>query len=478
MRFHGSGETVPLREVRKNLICVPFKALLNLQGQSEECLQTETLDNPPKIKTTAEQKNKAQAMHETADNMDRIQKTQKLPAALTAHQHPEKSGRSIKIHGQKDTYITGLDDGRALREGRCDPRTESALGPPTDLQNSARNQLTPPMGSTTAPERETCREAVHGGVRRRSILCEVDGQECPQDHSIRSQELCKLRQSEAQERSTSQPDDIIIEHDESRSHRQDDIEEFSEPDLRRRMVPDQSTSGIISRDRTDESGKEDHGLHSTDHAGGNKPGAHRESTDSDRNTAKGAEPVHPGGRAQSQWSRERHLDQPPSERQPNSKAHEHKIIQKIEERILQIEDGLSTLPKRKDLCTKPDPEPDRPLDLLEIYCEPNSKLTEQVKQLGGTALRFSRLQGDLSTQEGIQKLWCWINLFEPRHIWMAPDCRYWGAFSRFNSQRSLGMETKIQEGRAQEKPHLELCNSVYQQKGSKGNHFHTGLGTS
>ena len=262
---------------------------------------------------------------------------------------------------------------------------EDATLEPNRLSDLQLTYKTPPgisslhqWGSTTAPERETCREAVHGGVRRRSILCEVDGQECPQDHSIRSQELCKLRQSEAQERSTSQPDDIIIEHDESRSHRQEDIEEFSEPDLRRRMVPDQSTSGITSRDRTDESGKEDHGLHSTDHAGGNKPGAYRESTDSDRSTAKGAEPVHPGGRAQSQWSRERHLDQPSSERQPNSKAHEHKIIQKIEERILQIEDGLCTLPKRKDLCLKPDPEPDRPLDLLEIYCEPNSTLTEQV----------------------------------------------------------------------------------------------------
>ena len=262
-------------------------------------------------------------MHETANNMDRIQKTQKLPAALTAHQHPEKSGRSVQIHGQKDTYITGLDDG-ALRGGRCDPRTESAPGPPTDLQDSGRNQLTPPMGSTTAPERETCREAVHGGVRRRSILCEVDGQECTQDHSIRSQELCKLLQSKAQERFTGQPDDIVIEHDDSRPHRQEDIEEFSEPDLRRRMVPDQSTSGITSRDRTDESGKEDHGLHSTDHAGGNKSGAY-------------PEPVHPGGRAQSQWSRERHLDQPSSVRKPNSKAHEHKIIQKIEERILQID---------------------------------------------------------------------------------------------------------------------------------------------
>ena len=175
LRFHGSRETVPLREVRKNLICVPFKALLNFQGQSEECLQTEIVDDLPKSETTEEQKNKAQAMHDTANDTDRIQKIQKFPA-LTAHQHPEKSGRPIQINGQKDTYITGLDDGRALWGGRCDPRTKSALGPPTDLQGSARNQLTPPMRSTAAPEWETCREAVHGGVRRRFILCEVDGQ--------------------------------------------------------------------------------------------------------------------------------------------------------------------------------------------------------------------------------------------------------------------------------------------------------------
>ena len=52
------------------------------------------------------------------------------------------------------------------------------------------------------------------------------------------------------------------------------------------------------------------------------------------------------------------------------------------------------------------------IDLLEIYCEPESQLSIQVQRLGGKAHRFSRTDGDLRTTEGQQKLWNMI-CFKP-----------------------------------------------------------------
>eukprot|EP00435_Cladocopium_sp_Y103_P046279 s759_g13.t1 len=45
------------------------------------------------------------------------------------------------------------------------------------------------------------------------------------------------------------------------------------------------------------------------------------------------------------------------------------------------------------------------LDLLEIYCEENSRLTEVALRLGLKARRFTRADGDLRTEEGRNALW-------------------------------------------------------------------------
>lgn len=112
------------------------------------------------------------------------------------------------------------------------------------------------------------------------------------------------------------------------------------------------------------------------------------------------------------------------------------------------------------------------VDLLEVYCEPNSQLSNQVNSMGGCAIRFSRMDGDLTTTEGVQKLWTWIMLYEPRHVWVAPDCRLWGMFSRFNMGRGTSMFEKIQCERQQERCHLQLCNDIYLHQVGLNRHFH------
>ena len=116
--------------------------------------------------------------------------------------------------------------------------------------------------------------------------------------------------------------------------------------------------------------------------------------------------------------------------------------------------------------------PPSKLELLEIYCEPNSKLTEVALQRGLKARRFTREDGDLSTKEGQQQLWKLIEQTEPEHIWVAPECRYWGNFSRLNRSKSTETAHKIDEGRKQEKTHLRLCCDLFWHQVIHRRHFH------
>ena len=100
--------------------------------------------------------------------------------------------------------------------------------------------------------------------------------------------------------------------------------------------------------------------------------------------------------------------------------------------------------------------PSRPVDLLEVYCESTSQLTTQVNRLGGCALRSTVRDGDLRTPEGINKLWTWVHMYEPRNIWVAPECKFWGSFSRFNLGRSLSTQQTALQGGKNDLIHLDL----------------------
>ena len=112
------------------------------------------------------------------------------------------------------------------------------------------------------------------------------------------------------------------------------------------------------------------------------------------------------------------------------------------------------------------------LDILEVYCFPDSQLTRVANQLGLRAKRFTLQDGDLRTAEGQASLWRIIEAHRPRHIWASPDCKLWGNFARRNMGRSLKMRERILEGRKQERPNLCLCEEMYWYQVQHGNHFH------
>ena len=112
------------------------------------------------------------------------------------------------------------------------------------------------------------------------------------------------------------------------------------------------------------------------------------------------------------------------------------------------------------------------LDLLEVYAFPDSRLTQSVRDLGGHAQRFTKEQGDLSTIEGQRLLWDIVQKTQPRHIWVAPDCRLWGSWSHFNASRSPTYNQKMLEGRQKETVHLLLCTKLFEWQKRHGRDFH------
>ena len=48
--------------------------------------------------------------------------------------------------------------------------------------------------------------------------------------------------------------------------------------------------------------------------------------------------------------------------------------------------------------------PKEPIDLLEVYASDTSRLTKVVQDLGGKSLRFTKADGDLSTEGQIKLL--------------------------------------------------------------------------
>ena len=111
-------------------------------------------------------------------------------------------------------------------------------------------------------------------------------------------------------------------------------------------------------------------------------------------------------------------------------------------------------------------------DVLEIYAYPNSQLTDTAIKCGLKAKRFTREDGDLSTGHGRIQLLVWILLHRPKHVWMAPTCAPWCAWSRFNAQRSLQGYNRVRAEQHEALIHLKLCNLICKIQLSEGRHAH------
>ena len=112
------------------------------------------------------------------------------------------------------------------------------------------------------------------------------------------------------------------------------------------------------------------------------------------------------------------------------------------------------------------------IDLLEVYASEHSKLCDSVRALGGTSLRFTKLDGDLSTYEGQLKLLIWIFEHSPKHVWLAPECLPWCSWAKFNQYRSFKGWHDVNQKQNESRPHLRLCNLVMKIQKENGRHSH------
>ena len=77
------------------------------------------------------------------------------------------------------------------------------------------------------------------------------------------------------------------------------------------------------------------------------------------------------------------------------------------------------------------------VEMLEVFCSPQSSLTHQCQQLGYRAVRFSQEQGDLQSSEGRRLLFELMLEVEPRNIWFSPTCGPWSGWSNLNGSKSI-----------------------------------------
>ena len=61
------------------------------------------------------------------------------------------------------------------------------------------------------------------------------------------------------------------------------------------------------------------------------------------------------------------------------------------------------------------------IDVLEVFCGPQSQLTHQCQQLGYRAVRFGLAEGDLQTEEGRNRLFQVLIKHRPKHVWFSQN---------------------------------------------------------
>ena len=109
--------------------------------------------------------------------------------------------------------------------------------------------------------------------------------------------------------------------------------------------------------------------------------------------------------------------------------------------------------------------------LLEVFAYPQSNLTQKTLDSGHKASRFTQEDGDLATISGQEALWERIRTRKPYHVFVAPNCGSWGAWSHFNISRSPKTALKIRQERERQRKILKLCSDLCEYQASRGRHF-------
>jgi hypothetical protein len=141
----------------------------------------------------------------------------------------------------------------------------------------------------------------------------------------------------------------------------------------------------------------------------------------------------------------------------------HRQFQEI---VMQIEEEFSVIQQQEFKIQH------KQATLLEVFCSPNSELTQQVRNQGKDAYRMSLDQADLSTQNGRQVLFKHVMMYRPKNIWISPTCGPWSSWSNLNANRSLESFDLIQQQRQELFYQLALGIVLLRHQFQLGYHLH------
>ena len=113
-----------------------------------------------------------------------------------------------------------------------------------------------------------------------------------------------------------------------------------------------------------------------------------------------------------------------------------------------------------------------PLDVLEVFCGPQSQLTHQSTKLGYRAERFGLSQGDLQTRSGRELLYLKVHEHRPKNIWFSPTCGPWSGVSCLNGSRSVEAWDELQQVRMKHLEQIALGIVLLRHQRQQGRHMH------
>ena len=64
----------------------------------------------------------------------------------------------------------------------------------------------------------------------------------------------------------------------------------------------------------------------------------------------------------------------------------------------------------------------RKMDLIEVFCSPNSMMTHTAQKAGLNAERWTKDDFDLETEEGYQAAEQRLRKLRPKRLWLSPEC--------------------------------------------------------
>ena len=112
------------------------------------------------------------------------------------------------------------------------------------------------------------------------------------------------------------------------------------------------------------------------------------------------------------------------------------------------------------------------IELLEVFCSPQSTLTHQCQQMGYRAARFSQEQGDLQSPEGRRLLFEMLIGSSPKNIWFSPTCGPWSGWSNLNGSKSVEAWDNLQSLRLKHLEQIALGIVLMRYQLSQSHHFH------